>query len=387
MQPNVPAVVILGQLNGLGVSRSLGCGGVPIYVIDRTRLSAGMWSRYARPVLSKDLEHEELVGALLKLQCTLGERPVLFNTHEMAVLTISKHRSTLDRAFRFRLPKHETVLALQDKARFHELAILNGLPVPRAEVLRQSSDISKLRLLRFPVVIKPADKAAVHYGKTPGIVVLDRFRDAVVSCERMLEQAGETIAQEWVDGANDEIYFCLFYRGRSGTTVSMFTGRKLSSSPPGIGLTAFCTAAPDAGAALEPMTKAFLDKLEYAGLGGMEYKWDITNHRFLIIEPTVGRTDWQEEIATLCGVNIPLEAYRHELELPPVPRIALRKDVVWQASFLERLKVGCPVCPANATVYDGYWRCEDPMPAVVEYSWGKCGAAVRKLRKWIRYRA
>jgi hypothetical protein len=104
MQPNIPAVVILGQLNGLGVIRSLRRGGVPIYVADCDRFSAGMWLHYTQSVLSRDLEREELVDALLRLHATLGERPVLFNTHEMAVLTISKHRGKLDGAFRFRLP-------------------------------------------------------------------------------------------------------------------------------------------------------------------------------------------------------------------------------------------------------------------------------------------
>jgi D-aspartate ligase len=34
---------------------------------------------------------------------------------------------------------------------------------------------------------------------------------------------------------DDNIYFCLFYRGRNGATLGMFTGRKLASTPPGMG--------------------------------------------------------------------------------------------------------------------------------------------------------
>ncbi len=387
MQWNVPAVVILGRLNGLGVIRSLGRGDVTTYVVDNDRLSPGMWSRYAQPIHSSRLDGRELVNSLLKLQGALGERPVLFNTHELAVLTISENRGKLKSAFRFRMPTHETVLALQDKARFHELATSSGLPIPKGDVLRASSDIPQtLRSLRFPVVVKPADKAPVHSGKASGILVFEQFEDALAGCERMLERAGETIVQEWVDGASDEIYFCLFYRGRNGKIVSMFTGRKLASSPPSVGMTAYCTAAPETRDTLEPLTELFLERIDYAGLGSVEYKWDATNRRFVIIEPTVGRTDWQEEIATLCGVNIPLEAYCHELELPSPPRSLPTGEVVWRASALEWLKTQPPLLSANARVYDGYWQFDDPMPALVQYSCGTLAAAVRRLRKRIHFK-
>jgi D-aspartate ligase len=51
----------------------------------------------------------------------------------------------------------------------------------------------------------------------------------------------------------------------------MFTGRKLASSPPGIGLTAFCVAATEAYEILESITEAFLESVDYAGMGSMEY--------------------------------------------------------------------------------------------------------------------
>lgn len=385
MSCSVPAVVILGRLNGLGVIRSLGCGGVKSYVVDNDRLSPGMWSRYAQPVISKSLDGQDIVESLLKLHGMLGERPVLFNTHEMAVLAISENRGKLESAFRFRLPTHETVIALQDKARFHELAISSGLTVPCGAVLRADSDIAgTLRSLHFPIVVKPADKGPVHSGKARGVVVFERFEDALAGCEEMLACAGEAIAQEWVDGGSDHIYFCLFYRGRNGKIVSMFTGRKLASSPPGIGLTAYCTAAAaEARDILEPITESFLESVDYGGMGSVEYKWDAPNRRFVLIEPTVGRTDWQEEIATLCGVNIPLDAYCHELELPLPPRALPSNEVVWRASIFEPLKTQRPKLAATARVRDGYWRLDDPRPAIIQYSYGTLAAAGRQLRKRI----
>jgi D-aspartate ligase len=240
------AVVIGGKLNGLGVCRSLGRGGVVSYVVDRTRVQAGMWSRHARQVVAGGLEDHPLLDSLLALRATLEERPFLVITDEMAVLTVSEHRQSLADKFRFRLPPHDTVLMLHNKGRFHEFATASGLPVPNAAVIARPADIAKIRALRFPVIIKPTDKRPFHSGKAPRLAVADKIGDAVKACERLLETAGELIVQERAEGPDDNIYFCLFYRGRCATTVSMFTGRKLASNPPGTGSTAVCTAATEA---------------------------------------------------------------------------------------------------------------------------------------------
>ena len=68
------------------------------------------------------------------------------------------------------------------------------------------------------------------------------------------------------------------------------------------------------------MTRRFVKRTGFVGMGSIEFKWHAGRRGYLVIEPTVGRADWQEEIATLCGENIPYRAYRHELGLPPLPR-------------------------------------------------------------------
>jgi D-aspartate ligase len=383
MQPGV-TVIVGGELNGLGVCRSLGRAGIASYLVDPKRLNPALWSRYARPIVVPALHGPGLLDALLRLQAMLGERPFLIITDEMAVLTISAHRDKLGNTFRFRLPAHETVLMLHNKARFHELAVSRNLPVPRAEIVRQTSDLTGIRTLRLPVVIKPADKRHFHTGEAPRLVLAHELNTAMAACEWLIKKTGEIIVYEWIDGPDDNIYFSLFYRGRNGATVSSFLGRKLASTPPGTGSTAFCTAADDARQALEPITANLLDLVDYAGFGGVEYKWDASARRFVIIEPTVGRTDWQQEIATLSGVNIPLDACRHEFELPPLPSASDDRRIVWQASYTERLKLGAGKIPLGATVFDGYWRLDDPLPAIVHYPhdfW----LAAHRLAQWKRH--
>jgi D-aspartate ligase len=53
------------------------------------------------------------------------------------------------------------------------------------------------------------------------------------------------------------------------------------------------------------------------------------------------------------------------LQVRPGKRIP---DVVCPQSLIDRIRAGFGVVPRNATVLDGYWRREDPVPALVHYS-------------------
>jgi D-aspartate ligase len=181
----------------------------------------------------------------------------------------------------------------------------------------------------------------------------------------MLATPGSIVAQEWIEGPESNIYFTLFYRGEEGRVAGIFTGRKILCSPRDVGSTAVCTAAPEAREALESMTLAFADCAGFEGMGSMEYKWDDRHEKFVMVEPTVGRTDWQEEIATLCGMNIPLAAYRYELGLPFAPDSTRVAPVAWRASFTQRPPRH--LLTSRTRVIDGYFRWDDPLPALQYY--------------------
>jgi D-aspartate ligase len=130
------AVVIGGDLNGLGVCRSLVGAGVPTYVLDHKILNPAMWSRHVTAIKTSINHGPKLLDTLRSLQVNLNECPVLIITDELALLTISEFRYLLEGLYRFHLPSHEMVMVLHDKALFHEFAVANDLPVPMSVILR-----------------------------------------------------------------------------------------------------------------------------------------------------------------------------------------------------------------------------------------------------------
>jgi D-aspartate ligase len=357
-------------LNGLGVIRSLAPGHMPLFVVETTRQAATCWSRYCRFVETPSFDGVPLVNALVELGTRLGSRPVLILTSDEGVNTISSARSEIETLYRISLPSVEVVRALADKSKFQLLAEREGFRVPRGITVSNINDCSQIGQLTAPFVLKPADKTLVLVGTVERAVRADTIAEAEQVARRMLRHVPRLIVQEWIDGPETEIFFSLFSCDRYGRLLGLFPGRKLVCSPPMVGTTAICAAAPEAAAELTAQTQIFIERVGYRGLGSLEFKRESRTGEFVIIEPTVGRTDWQEEIATLCGINLPLLTYRAEIGLPTAAPLSLAPEsAAWRSSLGFRPPPG--LLHPKIKLVDGFLRWVDPLPAVYHYAYDR----------------
>jgi D-aspartate ligase len=364
-QYTVPVVVVGGSLNALGVVRSLAVGQMPIHILESSRDCPGAWTRYGRYRPIPSHEGVEFVEAMERIGNEMGCRPVLILTSDSSVNCVSEYRSRLDPLFRITLPSAEMVRVLGDKILFQQLAEREGFAVPRSLCLASDAELDQLDHLTPPLIAKPADKRLVLNGVAERAVRAESIEEARRAGSDLLQHAGRIVFQEWVDGPDSEIYFTLFCCSEAGEVLGLFAGRKLRCTPPAIGNTAVCVAAPaELEADLNDPTLEFIQRVAYRGLGSLEFKRDVRTGRFVMIEPTVGRTDWQEEIATLCGINLPLISYCSALGLPVPAAQRPAGSLAWRSS----VEVGIPLGPAVRTV-DGYFRWSDPLPALFFYGY------------------
>lgn len=369
---SVPAVVVGAELNGLGVVRSLARGRVPTILVDTTRRHAAMWSRRCRTAVVDKLSGQALVDGLLGLRTTLDTEPVLILANESVVGTVSEHRDQLRGAYRFHLPPPDIVSTLRNGARFHEFAVENGLSVPRSVVVCRDTPLEKLSSIPFPAIVKTADAdnpEHIHHAAT--------LKEAEALCSRLLESAPELIVQEWIGGPDSNIFFALFHFGHRPDNFQIFAGRKIASTSLMNGNASLCFAAPEVMDSLEPLIARYLDLTDFQGLGSLEFKWDSYQRRYVIVGQTVGRSDWQEEIATLSGVNLPLAVYRDEIDLPPLPSGEVNRTIAWQDSWLRGKR--SPALPPDMRVFDGYWRLNDPLPGLIHYAHALCVKIHRQI--------
>jgi len=293
---------------------------------------------------------------------------VIIFADDRPLLTVSRYRDRVAPWFGFQLPPHGLLVDLTLKERFFRLAQRGGFPVPRTLLVQNHDDLNGVRDLWPPLCVKPNGRSRAYDGSFKKAYRIESQADARSLCERVLDTVGEVIVQEWIEGSNDSIYFCLCYIG-PGASVA-FTGRKGRSWPPQIGLTASCWAAPEVAEELEDLTIRFFRSIGLTnGFASMEYKRDQRDGRFRFVEPTVGRIDGQVEISALCGVNLCHVGYcdaAGQLR----PSLKLDPSHVWRDEFRDLMsaRILGTSCfyPPNHRIHNAYWRRDDPGPALLK---------------------
>src|SRR5580692_2773931 len=97
----VGAIVIGGEHPGLGIARSLGRRGIPVYVVD-DQVSIASFSKYVtRSIRVADLRDERrTVDTVLEIGRKFGLKNwVLYPTRDETVAAFSRHRSELAEFF------------------------------------------------------------------------------------------------------------------------------------------------------------------------------------------------------------------------------------------------------------------------------------------------
>ncbi|MFO1300351.1 MAG: hypothetical protein U1F17_08215 [Burkholderiaceae bacterium] len=370
MRDRAVAVVVGQDINALGVLRSLAAGGVACYALVSDRSSPVGWSRFGIKTPCAALAGTELVQALRSFADRFpdGDRPVLFLTEEKGVDTVCEHLPEIKCRYRYTAPDAGVLRALLRKNEFQQMAERSGASIPRSLHLSSATLPEAARTLAFPVILKPTVRDyeyAKHFAKAYKCASLEELAGWV---ERIMPTCNDLMVQEWIEGDDSDIYFCLTYCARDPGDRIAFVGRKLRSWPPRIGGTASCVAAPEFHDELSRRTFAFFDAVGFLGVGSMEFKRDRRDGEFYMVEPTVGRTDFQQEVATVNGANIPLRVFDAELGLRGEPPRYADPPVVWydaqsvrQARAREE-RAGIDLVEAPAV--DALFRWNDPLPAL-----------------------
>lgn len=388
----VPALVLGSGINGLGVARSLGAVGVPVYLADTDVSRPELHTRYARALQLEALHGPGLIRELTELAASRfpGRRPVLVLTQEQTVRAVATQQDALRPFYRFVLPPGDVLESLMHKEGFDRLATETGLRVPRTVHVRTGADIETALRLDYPLIVKPALHDPDYQRTFRKAYRLGGADEARVLLERILPVLPDVVVQEWIPGSDSEVCFCLQSLSADGRPLASFVGRKIRSWPPNVGGTASCTAASEWAEAAE-ITADFFGRVGMRGLASMEYKRHAVTGELVAIEPTVGRTDYQEEVASLNGVNLPYAYYRSALdaETPPVAVAPVRNlPVVWRDRQADRQSLARPEQTvrgwpqAHGPVRDALWRIDDPGPWLAALR----QRAARKARSLLRGR-
>ena len=331
---NLPCALVLGlSVNGLAVMRSLGRKGIAVEAADSDPNQPDRYSKYCKRFHTvESLEDESLINFLLDYGQKKVERTVLFITKDRTVPIISINRSMLQKFYYFNLPEQTTISGLMDKALLPEFLSKSETCFPKTFWVRDEADVERgAKVVGLPCVVKPAMRS---YG----------FKASVARTEGELfeifatasKQTDPLILQEWVPGPVTEIYFCYCYIGRHGEPKAVFVGRKIRQFPNGTGIASEAVGCSDSFVMEE--TLRLFAVAGYKGFGSTEFRRNPANGSYYLIEFTIGRTDYNVDVAIQNGVDIPFAGYCDMVGLQAEPNLPKQLNKIRWVDLRRNLK-------------------------------------------------
>lgn len=294
LDDNSTPAVLLGRFyyGGLGIVRSLGRLGVPVYGIDPDRYNLAFFSKYCRGRWVWDVDAappEKTLRFLNEIGQRLGRRAVLIATSDVSAMFVADNAHRLIDRFMFPTPDAGLVRSLCSKREMYHLARKCDVCTPETSFPRSRADVvDYLDIARFPVLLKPI------YSFRPGRSVqkMQLVHDARTLLERYdaLEDPSEPnlMLQEYIPGRDDATWTFNGYFGKASECLVSFTGRKLRNHEPYFG--AGCLAVCMRNDYVEQTTMRFMRAIGYQGALDLGYRYDARDGRYKVndINPRVG---------------------------------------------------------------------------------------------------
>lgn len=321
------ALVIGGAHGSLGVVRSLGRRGIPVWVLVGNHPIA-KYSRFAtKSLVWPDVDDVHALDYLLGLAERYNLRGwVLFPGGDAEARFIALHRQTLTNVFRVTTPAWETLRWAADKNLTYQLAAEIGVGCPWTFRPRDRGDLMEASY-QFPLILKPTARNSINaftqakaWRVGDAASLLSRYDEAV-----SLVGAESVLVQELIPG-DGSCQFSYAAACAGGVPVASLIARRRRQYPIEFGFTSTFVQSIEEPE-VEELASRFLKATGYSGLVELEFKYDRRDCRYKLLDVNARTWSWLP-LGGKAGVDFPWVMW--ELALgEPVERTRGRAGCAW----------------------------------------------------------
>ena len=277
----------------VGVARSLGRLGIPVFALTENLFTPTALSRYVRkafvwPTTGSE-DPEELVAGVLALAEQVGTRAVLVPTDDEAATLVAEHGAALKEHFFLPRVAPDLPRRLASKHGLATLCREFDVPTPNSTAPRSLAALfADAESIGFPLVVKN-DEAWLRL--TNPAVRSSTFLSTLAELEHLA--AGwptmpSVFLQEQIPPATAEDWIVHAYFGDDRDSVVVFTGIKLRSWPPQAGVTALAYSTPNPE--LAELAVGFAQAVGFRGIADMDWRLDTRDGRYKLLDfnPRIG---------------------------------------------------------------------------------------------------
>ena len=394
------ALIIGGDYKSLGVVRSLGRHGIPVWVLTDEHLLAG-WSRYCRRAIPWPAasEAEQAARLLALARENALEGWTLFPGGEESAALLARNRGTLAERYRLSILVGWTTLQnAYDKRLMHRLADAVGVEHPLTRYPRDRDDVAAYDG-PFPAVLKPAIRPTIDpftiekgWPATDRASLLARYDEASA-----VSDPSAIMIQEVIPGGGDaQLSFAALCR--SGDALASVVARRTRQWPMDFGRASTFVETVEAPQ-VEELAARVLRTLGFDGIVELEFKRDPRDGRLKLLDINPRVWGWHT-LGRAAGVDFPYLLWRM-VHGEPVARVRGRAGVRWVRALTDVPTALRAVRAGQLSLIDYLWsirppiECavlalDDPLPALLEVpeaanvAWGRRVGTMARAARGVR---
>jgi len=274
-----------GDYRGLGVVRSLGRRGIPVWVLHEDGQLLATLSRYARRRLAwRPGDDAERVGFLLDAASKHNlKRWVLIPTGDENAALVARHHTELSERYQLTTPPWDILRWAYDKRLTYQLADELQVGHPWTLCPRSRSELAEANC-SFPVILKPAFRnkfnrftAAKAWRVDDRQSLLARYDEACAFVDPEV-----LMVQEVIPGGG-EAQFSYAAICQDGRRLASLVARRLRQFPMDFGRASTCVETVDEPAVVEPSAR-MLEAMKFTGIVELEFKHDRRDGQYKLLD-------------------------------------------------------------------------------------------------------
>lgn len=379
------ALVMGADYRALGVARSLGRRGIPVWIINQGGHLVASASRYVRRRLPWPAADDQARLDYLLALCAEHHLDgwMLIPTDDYTVGLVSRNHASLSSKYHLTVPPWERLQWACDKRLLHQLANRLQIHQPWTACPANRDELAAVDC-PFPAILKPAVRLQPSSLAIPKAWLAENRQALLAGFDEACAMLSpeNLIVQEVVPGGGESQYsyaaLC-----RDGRSLASLVARRTRQFPRDFGQLSTYVETVDAPEIVEPAER-LLAEIRFTGLAEVEFKRDPRNGTLKVLDINPRVWGWHT-LSKRAGVDFPYLLWllvRGE-PVPPSRGRAGERWVHWTADlrlaieeiFAGRISLRDYLRSIRGPVESAIFSWEDPLPGLLDlplFAWAAC---------------
>jgi D-aspartate ligase len=329
------AIVLGGNFLGLGIVRSLGSRGIPVWLIDTDRSkSIAQYSRYTKRFIASVEPVNELLLREARQHDLRGW--VLFATNDDYVEAVATFHQPLSAIFRLTTSPLDVINVALDKRRTYRKAAELAVSAPWTWVGNSLADLQQ-KDVPFPVILKPAVNHHFFPQTNLKALAADNWPDLQRGFAHMSNYIppDEILVQERIPGdGENQFSFCGICK--DGLVDVWLVAQRRRQYPIEFGNASTFVETTNQDV-VEAGGRRFLESVGFDGMAEVEFKFDARDGKYKILDVNARPWGWHT-LGKAAGIDFPYSLWRQKVGLPPAPAQP-RRDAAWMREITDAVAI------------------------------------------------